>query len=180
MAGLQKRPSKRRIYQRSCRLLDKVQEIAISYNQAMQKIKVPASTLLHPHVTAAILNWANEQSFKEWYKKPNTNLSGWNAFVKNCTIFPDSANRQAETWVWEYNAVGWMVIGDIEEASASIRQSYESVSHIQEPPDTTWFKTVLENAWTDIEALPEILQARKLAMELSSVTNKAKAHVDKG
>jgi hypothetical protein len=104
----------------------------------------------------------------------------WYEYIQRCTEPPEAVNREAENWVWAYNAIGWMVVGDIEGASAQIRHGYLNVTHMQETLDTAWFKAVLEKAWTGIEALPEIQQARQRAKELSLAVNEAKKHVDSG
>jgi hypothetical protein len=181
-------PQKSDFTERASRLLDKVQEVGASYNQAVSNAKEPIRRLLDSHIKEALFNERNDQTFKEWEVVSKQNPSAtwsfprhyWYEYIQTCTVPPESANQVAETWVWAYNSIGWMIVGDIEGASAQIRSGYINVTQRQDPQDTAWFKAVLEKAWTEIDTLPEIHQVRTLAQELSLAVNETKSHVDKG
>jgi hypothetical protein len=180
-------PRKSDFTPKAAALLDKVQEAGANYNQTMTAAKEPARQLLDPHLKSALSDWRNEQSFQDWYAASSNGTQFaaspqryWHEYIQRCTVPPESANHEAEMWVWAYNTLGWMVVGNIEEASTQVRYGYLNVTHMQETLDAVWFKAVLEKAWADIQALPEIHQARQRAKELSLAVDKAKEHVDHG
>ena len=170
------------------RLFDKVQEIGVNYNQAMQNAKEPVCLLLDPHVKAALLGWRTEQSFKDWYTASDNGLNTisslplhyWHEYIQKYTHQPELVNGQTEVWVWVYNTIGWMVVGNIEGANTQLIDNYSKIYNVRETPGAAWFREVLGKAWADIDTLPEIHQVRDLAKQLSLAVDEAKKRVDKG
>jgi hypothetical protein len=59
-----------------------------------------------------------------------------------------------------------MVANDIDKACDLMQKTYQSSFQTQVTPDTSWFKSILEEVWTELQELACVNEVRKVVSEL--------------
>src|SRR5260370_30706935 len=183
-ASFQEDPYRGNFTEKACKLFDKVQESGADYNKAVSQAKDPVIEILNPKLDMAFRAWASSDDFKQWSEetKGGTIWSAaqyhrWNAYVYGYVARPTSVEPEAQALVWAHNVLGWVLVDDIDKASDLMQKTYQIAFQTQVTPDTSWFKTILESVWTEIQDLVCVKEVHKVAGDLLVRTIQAKDYV---
>jgi hypothetical protein len=157
------------------KILDEAQHRAATYNVAVAATEKPSQDLLTPHIASAFESIRKTPDFQEWDQKYRTTGGqqyGWFQRVDSASSFvtPDSPFGQAVAMVWldNFGARGWLIADRIDQAARSVYENYKRQGDVI-PPDPSWFQTILQMMWTDIDNHPTYQETRSgLAAHLVS------------
>ena len=79
--------------------------------------------------------------------------------------------------IWAFNILGWVLVNDIDKASDLMQKTYQSDFQTHVTPDTSWFKSILESVWTELQELSCVKEVHKVAGDLLARTIHAKDYV---
>jgi hypothetical protein len=183
-ATFQEEPLRSNFTEKACKLFDKVQESVVDYNKAVSQAKDPVIEILNPKLDKAFREWANSDDFKQWSEETKggtiwstAQYHRWNAYIHGYVERPISAESEAQALVWAHNVLGWVLVDDIDKASDLMQKTYQIAFQTQVTPDTSWFKTILESVWTEIQDLVCVKEVHKVAGDLFVRTIQAKDYV---
>jgi hypothetical protein len=183
-ATFQEEPLRSNFTEKACKLFDKVQESVVDYNKAVSQAKDPVIEILNPKLDKAFREWANSDDFKQWSEETKggtiwstAQYHRWNAYIHGYVERPISAESEAQALVWAHNVLGWVLVDDIDKASDLMQKTYQIAFQTQVAPDTSWFKTILESVWTELQELSCVNEVRKVAGELLVRTVQAKDYM---
>lgn len=183
-ATFKEEPYRSNFTEKACKLFDAVQKSCEDYSNAAKEAKDPVITILSTKIDNAFREWANTDDFKRW--KEETNGGGtwssaqyheWNSYIYRYFERPSAAPPEAQSLVWSFNVLGWVLADDMDEASDLMQRTYQYDFQTHVTPDTAWFKSILESVWTELQELPTVKEFHKVAEELLEQTVKAKEYM---
>jgi hypothetical protein len=146
--------------------------------------KEPVITILNPKIDNAFRVWASSDDFERWKEETKggtvwsaTQYHEWNGYISRYMERPSPSPPEAQTLIWAYNILGWVLVDDIDKASDLMQKIYQYDFQTRVTPDTAWFKSILESVWTELQELPSVKEVRKVAGELLVRTVQAKDYM---
>jgi len=184
-ATFREEPYRSNFTEKACTLFDKVQESVADYNKAVSQAKDPVIEILNPRLDNAFRVWASSDDFKQWSEETKggtipsaAQYHRWNAYIHGYVERPLSTEpEEAQALVWAHNVLGWILVNEIDKASDLMQKTYQIAFQTQVAPDTSWFKTILESVWTELQELSFVNEVRKEAGELLVRTVQAKDYM---
>lgn len=177
-------PYRSNFTEKACRLFDEVQKAGADYNKAAAEAKDPVIKIINPLIDKAFRKWANTDEFKYWQEETkNGNIVSssryqqWNSYIQGYLQRTDSSAPEAYAIVWAHNVLGWILADDIDKASNAMQRTYQNDFHTYITPDTSWFKDILEDVWTELQELPSVKEVSKSVGELYIRTDRAKDYM---
>lgn len=177
-------PYRSNFTEKACKLFDEVQKSGADYTRAVREAKDPVIQILNPKLDTALREWASSDDFKHWNEetKGGAIWSGaqhheWNIYVSRYMQRPTSNEPEALPFVWAFNVLGWVLVDDIDKASDLMQKTYQNDFQTRVTLDTSWFKSILDSVWTELQELGCVKEVRKVADELQVRTVEAKDYV---
>lgn len=177
-------PYRSNFTEKACILFDEVQAVSAKYNQAVSHAKDPVINIVNPKLDNVLRDWGKSHEFKQWSEETKGGTSWstvqyheWNSYIYKYLQRPNSSPPEALAFVWAFNILGWVLVNNIDEASDSMHHVYQYDFSTHNPPDTVWFKSILESVWTELQELDCVKTARTAAGELLEKTIQAKEYM---
>lgn len=177
-------PYRSNFTEKACKLFDEVQKAGADYNKAVSAAKDSVIKVLNPKIDAAFREWANSDDFKHWKEETNGGMAWssaqyhqWNSYIYRYFERPSVSPTEAEPLVWAHNILGWVLADDIDKASDAMQKTYQYDFQTQVTPDASWFKSVLESVWIELQELSCVKAVQKVAGELLVRTVQAKNYM---
>lgn len=147
----------------TCELLDRVQELIVAYNQAVERAMDTSVKALAPAIKKAITAWIKSDAFKDWDQRSsggkewqNDPLHQWNSRLKKQFDVPgaDWATNLAKLWLGPYGGLGWFLTGNTNRTAWKIDEGYRSQDgSMPVRPDISWFLSIFEEAWSRVATI---------------------------
>ncbi|MFL5625910.1 MAG: hypothetical protein ACJ788_10005 [Ktedonobacteraceae bacterium] len=183
-AAFKEDPYRSNFTEKACKLFDEVQKSGADYNTVVSEAKDPVIKILSPIIDKAFREWANREDYKRWKAETNGGSSWssdhyhqWHSYIYRYFQRPSDSPPEAQSLVWAFNLLGWMVVNDIDKASGYMQRTYQTNFQTPVTPDTSWFKSILESVWTELQELACVNEVRRVAGELLVRTVQAKDYV---
>ncbi len=177
-------PYRSNFTEKACTLFDGVQKSGTDYNKVVSEAKDPVIKILNPIIDKAFREWANRDDYKRWKEETNggsawssDHYHQWHSYIYRYFQRPSDSPPEAQSLVWAFNLLGWIVVNDRDKASDLMQKTYPNNFQTQVTPDTSWFKSILESVWTELQELSCVKEVRKVADELLVRTGQAKDYV---
>lgn len=167
-------------------LLNKMLQLAIDYNTAVEQAREASKTILAPSIKTAITCVANSVDFHQWQQeRKDKNAASFGSqpsvphdwFVR-IDLALSTPSPPATELVWatswlETGAVnhqpatlGWLLSGNLERAVSSIYAVCTTPAGNYPPPPLAWLQAILDKAWPTLENDPTYRTARTLHEDL--------------
>jgi hypothetical protein len=149
-ARFKEEPYRSNFTEKACKLFDEVQKSCEDYSKAASEAKDPVITILNHKIESAFQAWADTDDFKRWKAETNGGAAWssaqyhqWNSYIYRFLERPSSAPPEAQSLVWSFNIIGWVLADAIDKASDLMQRTYQYDFQTQVTPDTAWFKNIL-------------------------------------
>lgn len=177
-------PARSNFTEKACRLFDAVQQAGADYNRAVREAKEPVIEILNQKLDTIFREWANSDDFKHWNEETKggmewstTQYHEWNTYIWRYMQRSSSSAPEAQSLVWAFNILGWVLVNNIDAASDLMHHIYQNDFSTHAPPDISWFKSILESVWTELQELSCVKGVHKAAAELLAKTVQAKEYM---
>lgn len=177
-------PYRSNFTEKACKLFDAVQKSGADYNGTVSEAKSLVITMLNPKIDAAFRAWASSDDFKHWNEVTTggtiwstIQYHEWNAYISRYMQRPSPSPPEAQSLVWAFNILGWVLVNDIDKASDLMQKTYQNDFQTHVTPDISWFRSILESVWTELQELSCVKEVHKVAGDLLVRTIQAKDYV---
>lgn len=167
-------------------LLNELQQHVVAYNTAIAATEEPNADVLTPYLTSAVDTILKSPGYQEWQQQVQAgtrvrgDIDSWYERIKRlCDNSSALFAQEAEVWLNNFGARGWLLAGNLDEAVSSVRENYHHIS-VPTPPPQAWFREIFQLAWPEINELPVNQQARLVASALLKKVREAKDHFEEG
>jgi len=177
-------PYRSNFTEKACKLFDEVQKSGTEYNKVVSEAKEPVIKILNPIIDKAFREWANRDDYKRWKEETNgvsawssDHYHQWHSYIYGYFQRPSDSPPEAQSFVWAFNLLGWIVVNDIDKASDFMQKTYQTSFQTQVTPDTSWFKSMLESVWAELQELSCVKEVHEVTGKLFAKTVQAKDYM---
>jgi len=177
-------------------LLNKMLQLAMEYNDAVESAREAAIAVFAPSIKSAIMRVAHSANFQQWQKERSNQQTlpvgsrppsphEWFVRIESSLPTPDTEKSWAAMWLetgatghYQPATLGWILAGNRErvvQCMDTICRTPSSLSY--PPPPREWLQAILDEAWSTLENHPTLLTVRALHEELFQHVSQAEAKV---